>query len=135
MTTVRFENSTDTMRKWNDVFEALSAEPRRQLIVSLLDAPRDEAVPLPERAINPDAPADPNVLRKELFHRHLPLLDDLGFVEWESDPFVASRGPRFEEVAAVFEALHSHAAELPESLVLGCQRLEREREREVSVSN
>lgn len=135
MTTVRFENGTDTMRNWDNVFEALSAEPRRQLIISLMDAPRDEAIPLLERAINPDAPADPDVLRTELFHRHLPLLDDLGFVEWESDPFVASRGPRFEEVAAVFEALHSHAAELPESLVLGCRRLEREREREMSVSD
>ncbi|MFC7214095.1 hypothetical protein ACFQO4_08385 [Saliphagus sp. GCM10025334] len=133
MTTVRLENGTDTMRKWNDVFEALSAEPRRQLVVSLMDAPRDEAVSLPEHAINPDAPADPDVLRTELFHRHLPLLDGLGFVEWESDPFVASRGPRFEEVAAVFEALHSHATELPESLVLGCQRLERERE--ISISD
>ncbi|MFC7240090.1 hypothetical protein ACFQS4_18180 [Saliphagus sp. GCM10025317] len=135
MTTVRFENGTDTIRNWDNVFEALSAEPRRQLIISLMDAPRDEAIPLPERAINPDAPADPDVLRTELFHRHLPLLDDLGFVEWESDPFVASRGPRFEEAAAVFEALQSHAAELPESLVLGCRRLEREREREMSVSD
>lgn len=127
MTTFRLENGTDTMRNWDDVFEALSAEPRRQLVVSLMDAPRDQVVSLPEGAINPNGPADSDALRTELYHQHLPLLNDLGFVEWESDPFVAFRGPRFEEVAAVFEALYSHAAELPESLVLGCQRLERGR--------
>ncbi|WP_312909615.1 hypothetical protein [Natronosalvus caseinilyticus] len=132
MTMVRFENGTDTIRKWDDVFETLSAEPRRQLIVSLMDVSPDETVPLPERAINPDVPEDPEMLRMELYHRHLPFLADRGFVEWESDPLVASRGPRFEEVAVVFEALYAHADELPESLVLGCQRLEEERQALVS---
>ncbi|GAB3669118.1 hypothetical protein [Halopiger thermotolerans] len=128
MSSVRFENGKRVIRNWDRVFEAVSAEPRRQIIVSLSDVSPDGSVPLPERAINPNAPADPEPLRRDLFHRHLPLLADYEFVEWEAEPLVASRGPRFAEVAAVFEALQSSAVALPDSLVIGCQRLEQERQ-------
>ena len=128
MTGVRFENGKRVIRGWNAVFKALSAEPRRQLVVSLLDSPADRSVPLPESAANPNVPPNPDDLRRELFHRHLPMLADMGVVEWELEPFVASRGPRFNEVAVVFDALQAEATDIPDSLVLGCQRLERERE-------
>ncbi|SDJ80362.1 hypothetical protein [Natronorubrum texcoconense] len=128
MTGVRFENGKRVIHGWNAVFRAASAEPRRQLIVSLLDSPADGSVPLPESAVNPNVPPNPDDLRRELFHRHLPMLADMGFIEWELEPFVASRGPRFDEVAVVFDALQSEVTDIPDSLVLGCQRLERERE-------
>ncbi|WP_436343167.1 hypothetical protein [Natronorubrum sp. FCH18a] len=128
MTGVRYENGKRVIRGWNAVFRAVSAEPRRQLIVALLDSPADQPVPLPESAVNPNVPPDPDDHRRELLHCHLPMLADMGFVEWQTEPFVASRGPRFDEVAAVFEALQADAAGIPDSLVLGCQRLEEERE-------
>ncbi|WP_418282540.1 hypothetical protein [Halorubrum sp. DTA98] len=118
---------------WNLVFRALSAEPRRQLIVSLLDCPENQSVPLPEGAINPDVPENPERLKIDLQHNHLPKLADFGFIEWETKPLVAHRGPRFQEVAVVFEALHSSATDIPDSLVKGCQRLEEERQ--VSLGN
>ena len=124
----RIENGERVIEKWDRVFTALSAEPRRQLVVSLLDAPPNESVPLPETAANPNVPIDPERLRQELVHQHLPMLAHQGFVDWERDPFVASRGPQFEEVAAVMDALQSSASDVPDSLVIGCQRLERERE-------
>ncbi|RKD97975.1 hypothetical protein [Halopiger aswanensis] len=128
MSATRYENGKRVIQNWDRVFEAASAEPRRQLIVSLLDVSSGKSVPLPERAINPNVPVEPEPLRRDLVHRHLPLLADYEFVEWDTDPFVATRGPRFEEVAAVFESLQSSAAALPDSLVVGCQQLERERE-------
>ncbi len=128
MVVVRFENGKRVIQKWDDVFKAVSAEPRRQLIVTLLDSPPDQAVPLPESAINPNVPADPEILKQELYHCHLPMLADLGFIKWETEPLVASRGPQFDEVAVVFEALQSAATEIPDSLVVGCQRLEREQQ-------
>ncbi len=124
----RYENGTDVLERWNQVFEALAAEPRRQLVVSLLDREPDQSVPLPESAVNPNVPVAPKRLKQELMHSHLPLLADRGFVEWESDPFVASRGPRFDEIAVIFEALHAFATDVPDQLVVGCQRLERERQ-------
>lgn len=128
MSQVRFENGKRVIERWNEVFEAVSAEPRRQLVLSLIDAGPGESVSLPECAVSPNVPAVPEQLRFQLHHRHLSLLADREFVEWEADPLVASRGPRFEEVAAVFEALQAHAGALPDSLVVGCQRLERERQ-------
>ncbi|WP_083909399.1 hypothetical protein [Natronococcus amylolyticus] len=128
MVVVRFENGKRVIQKWDNVFKAVSAEPRRQLIVTLLDSPSDQAVPLPESAINPNVPANPEILKQELYHSHLPMLADLGFIKWETEPLVASRGPQFDEVAVVFEVLQSAAAEIPDSLVVGCQRLEREQQ-------
>jgi hypothetical protein len=111
------------------VFEAVSAEPRRQIIIALLDADVTETVPLPERAINPNVPVDTEEPRAQLCHSHLPKLADWGFIEWDTEPLRSSRGPRFDEVAVVFETLQQSAAEIPDSLVIGCQRLEEERQK------
>lgn len=124
----RVTNGHRVLDRWDTVFEAITAEPRRQLIVSLLDAPAEQAVPLPEHAANSNVPVDAGRLRQELVHVHLPKLEDQGFIDWERDPFTASRGPRFDEVAVVFSALHANAADIPDSLVIGCQRLETERQ-------
>lgn len=119
-------SSQTSTERWDAVFRAAAAEPRRQLVVTLLDAQPGETVSLPESAINPDVPQDPQTLRRELFHEHLPLLADAGFVEWDTDPLEAARGPNFDQIGVVFRALHDHAPELPDSLVVGCLRLEAE---------
>lgn len=128
MSEFRFKRGEEVIQRWDEIFRALSAEPRRQLIVSLLDAPPDETVPLPESAVNPNVPEEPENLRRKLYHQHLPTLSEFDFIEWDRDPLVATRGPRFEEVAIVFEALHGASTDMPDSLVVGCQRLEEERE-------
>jgi hypothetical protein len=119
-------NGERVTENWDAVFQAVTAEPRRQLIVSLLDAGPGRSVSLPESAINPNVPSDPENLRLELYHIHLPKLAEMKFITWETDPFVASRGPKFDQVAVVFEALHAEATMIPDSLVVGCQRLEHE---------
>jgi hypothetical protein len=124
----RFRKGRAVVERWDEVFRALSAEPRRQIIVSLLDAPEGRPVSLPESAVNPNVPVDEGRLRVLLEHCHLPTLADSGFVEWERDPLEAFRGPRYHEVAVVFESLYAGASDIPESLVVGCRRLEAERE-------
>jgi len=131
MTRERFENGQKAIERWNRVFQALSADPRRQLIASLVDSSPNQAVPLPESAMNPNVPADPETLKQELHHCHLPMLGDQGFIEWEAEPLTASRGPYFDEVAVVWETLSSTATEMPDSLVVGYQRLERERQESI----
>lgn len=128
MSVAHYENGERVSKNWDTVFKSLSAEPRRQLIVSLLDAPPDQSVPLPESAAMPNLPLNPESLRVELYHVHLPMLEENGFITWETDPLVASRGPQFDEVAVVFDALHSKSADIPDQLVIGCQRLEQEQQ-------
>jgi len=114
--------------RWDSVFEALTAEPRRQIVVALMEAPPDRELSLPEAANPPYLLRDPEELYLGLVHTHLPALADEGFVEWDEDPLRVRRGPAFEEVAVVFEALHDSADEIPPQLTEECQRLE-ERQR------
>ena len=112
---------------WDRLFTALSAEPRRQIIVALLEAPPGRELSLPEAANPSYALRDPEKLYTELQHCHLPVLTDGDYVEWESDPLRISRGPNSEEAAIVFEALQERADSIPDRLVHGCQRLEEKR--------
>lgn len=124
----RHDNAVQASETWDDIYEVLSADPRRQLLHSLMNVGPGKSVPLPESAANPSAPPDAEHLRMELKHVHLPKLADQEFAVWDEDPFRASRGPRFEEVEAVFDALFSSVGDFPDSIVIGCQGLEEERE-------
>ncbi len=112
------------IERWNRVFHALMAEPRRQIVVALMEAPPERQLSLPEAANPPYQLRDPEKLAVDLVHTHLPVLAEPGFVEWEREPLAVKRGPAFEEVATVFEALQSYAGEIPPQLVQECQRLE-----------
>ncbi|WIV68320.1 DUF7344 domain-containing protein [Natrialbaceae archaeon AArc-T1-2] len=113
--------------RWNRVFEVLSAEPRRQLLTTLADAPAGRHVSLPDAAVPPNGSVDHDRIRIHLRHRHLPMLADGGFVEWKRDPFRAWRGPTFDQAAVVLESLYARADVVPDPLVEGCHRLEEER--------
>ncbi|MGQ4555149.1 hypothetical protein [Halobellus sp. GM3] len=119
MTKTPFESETRGVERWDDVFSALANGVRRQLIIALLDAGPSGSVALPECASGEEEPTDPERLRVELCHRHLPMLAKHGYVEWGTDPFIASWGPRFDELAKVVERLFGTAREMPDSLSNG----------------
>jgi hypothetical protein len=132
MTESRSGGGNDPSRRWDAVFGALSAEPRRWTVASLLDAPPGAELSLPAAARPPEAAVDGRPpdgaaerLRVELVHVHLPKLADPGFVEWGRDPLRVARGPRFEEVAVVVASLDDSADAVPGSLA--CLRMEGER--------
>ena len=120
------ENSRQKADVWNDAFSALADEPRRRVVVSLLRTAPSDSVPLPEGATARGAAVDPARLRAELYHRHLPHLAERGYVEWETDPLTAFRGPRFGEVATVAEALSAYEGDLPPGLALDSGWFERD---------
>jgi hypothetical protein len=109
---------------WNQVFRALAAEPRRQIILALDETSPDRQLSLPEAANPAFDRRDPQSLSVELMHLHLPLLAEREFVEWWPEPFSVGRGPNFEQVAVVVRSLQNEADEIPSELVEGCQRLE-----------
>jgi DNA-binding transcriptional ArsR family regulator len=112
------------IERWDTVFQALAAEPRRQVVVALLESDPDSALSLPEAANPSYMRFGPEQLSLELVHVHLPLLADGGFVEWEREPFAVERGPAFEEAAIVFESLYDNVDDIPAQLRTSCQRLE-----------
>lgn len=105
--------------RWHSIFRTLSAGVRRQMVGSLLEAPHDRTLSLPEAANLPDYRLDPELLQHNLVHNHLPMMERAGFIEWEREPFCVRRGPRFEEVAAVIKAIDSDD-EFPQHLIEGC---------------
>lgn len=110
--------------RWNRVFEALSARPRRRIITSLLDVPRERRVPLPDALQPSSLSMDRETLRTELRHRHLPKLADAGYVRWDADRLAVQRGPEFAEVAVVWETITASTDRYPPELVDGCPVLE-----------
>lgn len=127
MTTEQRQSEKQVIEGWDRLFRTLSAEPRRQIIVSLGEAPTGRQLSLPEAANPSYHLMDPEELYVELVHSHLPVLAEAGYVQWESDPLRVERGPNFAEADVVFRALHSYADEIPDRLVHGCQRLEEQR--------
>lgn len=128
------DSEREVIERWNDVFRAIGAEPRRQIVLSLLaasDEGSEEAtwVSLPEAANPSFAPRDPEQLRLKLLHTHLPMLADGDYVVWQRDPFRAARGPTFEEVAVVLGTLRANVDDVPAQLVRGYEQLERARRR------
>jgi len=128
MTGARNERAAAMIERWNRVFRVLTAEPRRQIVVALMEAPPGRELDLPEAANPPYLLRDPEDLYADLVHTHLPMLADGGFVEWASDPLRVWRGPAFEEVETVFAALHASADQIPPQLTQECQRLEEARQ-------
>lgn len=115
------------METWDRTFRALSAEPRRQIIISLAESPSGRALALPEAANPPFMLQDPEALRVELVHEHLPVLAAGDYVEWSTEPLEVRRGDAFDDVAVVLESLIAEVDAVPDHMVEGCQRLEEAR--------
>jgi len=111
------EKGTET---WDQLYEALSAEPRRMIVFSLMKEPAAAQLPLPDAAQSPNQPTVPESLRIRLRHHHLPKLADAGYVRWESDPFCVERGPHFEEPALVIRKMTDCGVEYPKRLREEC---------------
>ncbi|AGN01798.1 hypothetical protein L593_09265 [Salinarchaeum sp. Harcht-Bsk1] len=91
------------------------------IIASLLEEPKERRLPLPDAAESPNQPMDSETLRIKLRHHHLPLLARAGYVQWEEDPFVVQRGPRFEEPATIIRMVTESVDDLPRPLIDNCK--------------
>lgn len=94
------------------VFDVLSRSARRRVLRILVErAPRDRGeVTLASIVAEAE---DVESARVELTHVHLPKLDDAGIVEWDREAGTVARGPTFEPVRPVVEALLAHEEHLP----------------------
>jgi hypothetical protein len=101
-----------TRTAMDSVLDAVSNVYRRRVLVEILE---DGQAYVPDRLryVANGGGIDPEELRIELFHVHLPKLDASGFVEWDPDRREVRRGPRFDEVAPLLKLMNDHRDELP----------------------
>ncbi|MCU4972071.1 ArsR family transcriptional regulator [Halobacteria archaeon AArc-m2/3/4] len=45
----------------------------------------------------------------ELYHNHLPLLAEAGFIDWNQNTGAVTRGPRFNEISPLLERIENQA--------------------------
>lgn len=99
---------------WENLFDALADPHRRQLLVAVLNSnPQDgDAIdPLDELTYSEN---EADRLRTALVHKHLPKLDEMGYIEWDTENGTFSKGPRWDEIAPLLELIHEHRDELPD---------------------
>jgi hypothetical protein len=82
---------------------ALGHAYRRRLLIALAD---DRRVEDPVAALGDVS--DPTRAWIRLYHVHLPLLDDLGYVEWDRERRAIARGPAWQEVAPLLDAFRRY---------------------------
>lgn len=96
------------------LFEMLRDPVRRRILTALVQAnPRneDDAEFSPVDFATEDERRDAFLV--SLQHTHLPKLADSRFIEWDQGTGTVTRGPRFDEMAALVELMMAHEDELP----------------------
>lgn len=111
-------------QRWDRLLSILSAEPRRQMIISLLDQPPERRLPVPEAADSPNITMDPEEFQLVVRHQHLPMLEAAGYIRWDRERSLVQRGPNFREAGDVMTLLIESVGQYPDILIEGCKILE-----------
>ncbi|WP_416841392.1 hypothetical protein [Haloferax sp. DFSO52] len=103
----------------SNVFDALANRRRRQLLFSLFDADTDtdETIDPVELIADVAEIPDSQATSIELHHVHLPQLDTLGFIEWDSETNEVGHGAAWDEIAPVLDLLQSNQDRFAEELL------------------
>jgi len=88
---------------FDECLRALEHERRREVLATLLDS----------EPLRPSVFAADDRERLSLLHTHLPLLADMGYIDWDREAGCVGRGPRFDEVATLLGLLRTHQDALP----------------------
>ncbi|WP_435064478.1 DUF7344 domain-containing protein [Halobaculum sp. EA56] len=86
----------------DELLEVVCDARRRRVLYELLDAEGEAAVAVPEGVVPGSAGRDDRILFE---HVHLPKLADAGLITWDREAGTVGRGPAFDEVRPLLEAL------------------------------
>lgn len=90
----------------------IAHEARRRLLISLLDAHSGATTPI---AITDWMDGtDATVPKTAMIHTHLPKLEDRGFIRWDREGHLVTRGPQFREIEPLLTILYEHRDDLPD---------------------
>jgi hypothetical protein len=98
---------------FDDVLYALSNKYQRELLLALLEHnPQDDRDHDPLNLLSETEEAE--VLQSELVHKHLPKLDDMGYISWNQTTNKISKGPNWDDIAPVLKLMYDNQDKLPE---------------------
>ena len=97
-------------------FDVLSDSRRRDILEAVADHnPRDvDEFTSGGVASADENGADPERVRTELHHVHLPKLAAQGYVEWDPNAETIRRGPNFDDIAPLLRLLGEYRERSPE---------------------
>ena len=98
------------------LFDTLSHHVRREVIRYFEQEVEDDTATLRELVVTVSeqtTQVESQRTQLSLEQVHLPKLADAGFISWDHETGVVTRGPRFDEVRPLIELLDRHADGLP----------------------
>lgn len=95
------------------MFDALSRRPRRRILESLRTRNPRTSDEFEELSYWPEG-TDEDEITLQLHHRHLPSLEDAGFIDRNQETDTIVKGPRFDEIRPLLELMADHEEELPD---------------------
>lgn len=95
----------------DEIMAVLADEHRRQLLTALMEHNPQAAVQIPEGVQVGDNQLEE--LQIEMYHNHLPRLEDAGFIEWNQEQDVVAKGPEFDQIEPVMGLFEENADDLP----------------------
>lgn len=88
---------------------------RRKLLRALMKRNPQDDVPV---YLDEGESTDEDLSRLiQMHHVHLPKLERYGFIRWDRDKNVVSKGPNFDEIEPLLELFSKHEDELPDEWI------------------
>lgn len=88
----------------DDAFRAMADPTRRRILVALAEQnPQNAATLHPVDLSLTDA--ETRKLTTEMYHSHLPWLEEAGLVTWDRDTHELEKGPNFDEIRPILTLL------------------------------
>lgn len=85
-------------------------------MVALVEGGPQAELSIPNAVRDGEPKSEMNNVHIALVQNHLPKLEDAGFIQWDRDRDVVTRGPQFDEIGPLVQLLLDHADELPGKL-------------------
>lgn len=96
----------------DQAMSALNDTTRRRVLRALKEESPRQQDTFETGEFAPDDP-DSETIQIDLHHRHLPKLDETGYIDWKEDTGQIRRGADFDEIRPLLKLLDDHPVKLP----------------------
>lgn len=99
--------------EFTEALRMMASPYRRRLLFTLLDHNPEDEYAIPETMAE-ETDTQFEQLVTEMYHNHLPLLENAGVIDWDENEKTIKKGPRFQELVPLLTLVYDHQDELPD---------------------